>query len=208
MTIAEMHILADLLIDKADAEWFNPIEKDRFINLAINEYTKTKYAVFETNEKVREDLLTLVSSPYVVLADNTINLEVVPNFLFALRVEVDIDSDCGFKRGIPVTPMQQDDFSESQRDPFNRATDSYPQYLQFVETGNRIIRVYSDNTPDEIRLTYLNQPTAVDFGTGTDSNLPAHTHEEIVNLAVRKMLATIESFEDYQVQLNEINNQE
>ena len=37
MTIIEMHKLADLLIDKADAPWFTSEEKDMFINLAIKQ---------------------------------------------------------------------------------------------------------------------------------------------------------------------------
>jgi len=208
MTIAEMHTLADLLIDKADAPWFSPSEKDRFINLAINEYTKNKYAQFEVREKVREDLLTLVSDAYIVNASNVINLEIVPNFLFALRVEVDIQSACGLLTGVPVIPVQQDDFAESQRDPFNKATDKHPQYLQNMQGGLRTLQVYSETVPLQIRMIYLTQPVAVNITTPTDSNLPQHTHEEIVNLAVRKMLGTIEGFQNYQVQQNEINSQE
>jgi REP element-mobilizing transposase RayT len=208
MTIAEMHDLADLLIDKANAPWFSPDEKDRFINLAINEYVKNKYRKFEIDEKVREDLLTLVSEVYSVNNTDLINLEIVPDFLFALRLEMDVNSVCGLLTGVPITPMQQDDFSESQRDPFNKATDKYPQYLQNTQAGNRTIQVYSDVIPTQVRMIYLRQPVEVDINTPTDSDLPDHTHEEIVNLAVRKMLATIEGFENYQAQINEINNQE
>jgi hypothetical protein len=208
MTIAEMHELADLLIDKANAPWFSPDEKDTFINLAINEYVKNKYRQFEIDEKVREDLLTLVSDIYSVNNTNLVNLEAVPEFLFALRLEMDVNSVCGTLTGVPITPMQQDDFSESQRDPFNKATDKYPQYLQNTQAGNRTIQVYSDAVPTQIRMIYLRQPVEVDIVAPTDSDLPDHTHEEIVNLAVRKMLATIEGFENYQAQINEINNQE
>jgi len=211
VTIAEMQDLADLLIDKANAPWFSPEEKDRFINLAINEYVKNKHKAFETGEKVREDLLTLVSAPHVVNSTDIVNLEVVAlsDFLFVLRVEADITNSCGTKTGIPVKPAQQDDFAESRKDPFNKPDDGHPVYLQSTNVANeRIITVYSDTVPDEIRMVYLKQPVEVDFNTGTDSDLPDHTHEEIVNLAVRKMLGTIEGFENYQVQLNEIDKQE
>lgn len=210
MTIAEMHSLADLLIDKANAPWFSPEEKDRFLNLEINAYVKRKYSQFESDEKVRKDLLTLVSAPYSVASD-IINLEVIPlaDFLFVLRVECDITNSCGTKTGIPVKPAQHDDFAEAQRDPFNKADDSNPRYLESLNTlGERIIQVYSDNAPTTTRMVYLKQPVTVDINTPTDCNLPAHTHEEIVNGAVAKMLANIEGFEDYQVQLNEINKQE
>jgi len=208
MTIAQMHALANLLIDKADAPWFIPEEKDDYINLAINEYTKNKYGQFEVKEKVREDLLTLVSSAYVVNLTNIIDLDAVPDFLFVLRVEMDVQASCGLLTGVPVVPVQQDDFSESQRDPFNKATDKYPQYLQNMQSGARTLQVYSNTVPLQIRMIYLTQPVTVDINAPTDCNLPEHTHEEIVNLAVRKMLGTIEGFQNYQVQQNEINSQE
>ena len=207
MTIAEMHTICDLLIDKANAPWFSPSEKDNFINLAINEYTKNKHALFEVDEKVREDLLTLVISPYIVNATDTINLDSILDFLFVLRLEADITNACGIHTGLPVPPRQQDDFSEGERDPFNKSADEYPIYLQFVEGGVRIIKVYSDTLPTQLRMTYLRQPVTVSITVPTNCDLPIHTHEEIVNLAVRKMLATIEGFENYQVQLNEINKQ-
>lgn len=107
MTIAETHTYIDIRLDKANAAWFTPAEKDNFIIQAVNEYVKVKHKLFETNEKVREDLLTLVSEPFVVAASSTIDLDAVPDFLFVLRLEADIDSECGFLTGVPVTPMQQ-----------------------------------------------------------------------------------------------------
>ena len=209
MTIAEMHTLVDLLIDKANAPWFTPAEKDNFLNLAIQEYTKNKHMLFETDEKVREDLLTLVVSPYTVLATDTINLDTIGNFLFALRLEATITNACGTKTGIPVSPRQHDDFASLQRDPFNKASDDYPVYLQFEIGGARSMKVYSTTTPpDALNLTYLRTPAVVSITVPTNCDLPQHTHEEIVNLAVRKMLMTIDGFENYQFQINEINSQE
>jgi len=207
MTIAEMHTRIDLLIDKANSEWFTSDEKDEFLNMAIQEYVKNKHRAFETDEKVREDLLTLVISPYEVFTTNIIDLDAIGNFLFALRLEADIDGTCGPLTGVPVPPRQQDDFSESERDPFNKSSDKYPVYLQSDSGGARTVTVYSDTTPSVLRLTYLRQPATVSITVPTDCDLPIHTHDEICNLAVRKMFANIESFEDYQAQMNEINNQ-
>jgi hypothetical protein len=207
MTILEMHTLADLLIDKANAPWFNATEKDRFINMAINEYTKNKYAAFEVDEKVREDLLTLVLTN-TTLDSSTINLDTVPNFLFVLRLEMDVNSPCGILTNVPITPMRHDVFVESRRDPFNKPADKYPQYTQSVVGGARTITIFSDTVPTAVRMVYLAQPATVSITVPTNCNLPVHTHEEIVNLAVRKMLGTIEAFQNYQVQTNEIKNQE
>lgn len=206
MTIAEMHTRCDLLIDKADAPWFNPTEKDFFLNMAIMEYVKNKYRAFEVDEKVREDLLTLVLS--YSIAGATINLDVVPNFLFALRVAMDVNSPCGNLTDVPVTPMRHDAFIESKRDPFNKPADKYPQYTQQTTGGVRTLSVSSDTVPTLLKMVYLATPATVSITVPTNCNLPVHTHDEIVNLAVRKMLGTIEAFQNYQVQTNEIKNQE
>lgn len=208
MTIAEMHTRLDLLIDKANSVWFNPTEKDEFLNMAIMEYVKNKHRAFETNEKVREDLLTLVISSYDVFTTDTIDLDAIGDFLFALRLEADINATCGPLTGVPVPPRQQDDFSESERDPFNKASDKYPVYLQSDSAGARTITVYSDTLPDALRLTYLREPAIVSITVPTDCDLPVHTHDEICNLAARKMFGNIEGFESYQAQMNEINNHE
>lgn len=207
MTIAEMHTYLDRLIDKANAPWFTPEEKDAFINDAIQEYVKNKYAKFETVEKVREDLLTLVLE-FTDTNTNTIDLDSLSNFWFVLRLQVDIDSDCGELTGIPVTPMQHDDIAASQLDPFNKATDEYPQYEQIFTGGVRTIRILSDNVPTSLKMVYLAEPVSVDINTPTDSNLPEHTHREVLNIAVRMMFANLEDPGQYQIQLNEILNQE
>ena len=58
-------------------------------------------------------------------------------------------------------------------------------------------------------LVYLKTPVDVLNDTVTPANnvnceLPDSVHEEVVNLAVRKMLGTVESQVQYQIQANEI----
>ena len=60
MDIIQMHKLADLLIDKADAPWFTSEEKDMFINLAMKQIVDVNYREFEKNEEARAKLNTLV----------------------------------------------------------------------------------------------------------------------------------------------------
>jgi hypothetical protein len=40
MTVAEMHILCDEILDKSNAPWFNAIQKDIYLNLAQEEYVE------------------------------------------------------------------------------------------------------------------------------------------------------------------------
>ena len=55
-------------------------------------------------------------------------------------------------------------------------------------------------------MFYLKRPEDVNIIIPTDCELPVSTHEEIVNIAVRKMMMTIED-QNYQVQMNEIQQQ-
>jgi hypothetical protein len=214
MTIIEMHDRIDLLMDKADAPWFNSTEKDDWINQATLEFVFNKHAEFEFNEKRREDLLTLVrtfvNTNTSTIATNTIT----PEFLFALNLSGDFDDNaCGLPlKGEPIRPLQLDDYKSLMRDPFNKPTDENPSYIQRNNGTDNLIEVLSDTTPTRLELNYLKYPVAVfrDVAVPTnnvDSDLPAHTHDEIVNIAVRKMLANIESA-NYQVQIAETVNQE
>ena len=61
-------------------------------------------------------------------------------------------------------------------------------------------------------LKYLKRPVDVLNDETTPANnvdceLPVFTHEEIVNIAVRKMMANTEQQLNYQMQNNEINQQ-
>lgn len=202
-----MHTLIDLLLDKADAPWFNPSEKDRYLNLAQIEFVETRYMQFEAIEKRREELLPLVkNSPYVGV--DLINLNTITDFLYVLSIQAYMIDSC-VSTGLriePVHPIQLDDFAGSQGDPFNKTSDNNVGYTQFNNGTNDIIQIHSDTIPSNINLFYLKRPIDVSITVPTNSELPVSTHEELVNIAVRKMMMTIQD-PNYQVQMNEIQQQ-
>jgi hypothetical protein len=208
MTIAEMHDLCDLLLDKSGAPWYNPVEKDTFLNLAHMEFTETRYREFEFNEKRREELLSLVRT-FSVTNQSTIDLGTVPDFLFVLNISGKWEDGCepSGERLESISPVALDKLAGSQADPFNRNDDSNPGYIQRNNGTTNLIEILSENTPVSLELNYLKIPVKVDFNAGIDSELPVGTHEEIVNIAVRKMMMVVEDGK-YQIQLNEMNNQE
>ncbi len=207
MTIAEMHTLIDLLIDKADAPWFNPTEKDKFLNLAQIEFVETRYTQFEAVEKRREELLPLVQKlPFIGV--NIIDLSAVPNFLYVLSLQAYMTDDCvpGGLRLAPIHPIQLDDFAGSENDPFNKTSDDNVGYTQYNNAGVNTIEVHSTTIPSSLELFFLKRPVDVNITIPTNSELPVSTHEEIVNIAVRKMMMTVQD-PSYQVQMNEIQQQ-
>src|SRR5210317_1243620 len=96
MTIQEMHDLADLLIDKANAPWFTTDEKDKFITLAQIEFLDSSYRFFEYNEEIREKLLPLVrSNNFGAASTASINLSSITDFRYILSLRGTYPDGCG-----------------------------------------------------------------------------------------------------------------
>lgn len=205
MTIQEMHTLCDLLLDKANAPWFNPVEKDVFLNLAQMEFVKTRYSEFEKNEKRREDLTSLVRRQ-VFTNTKEINLSNITDFLFILSVSGKVNN-CGTLSIEEISPVQHDDFVRGQKDPFNKSSLKNVLYVHINNGTSNLIEIQLDDVLEEVTLVYLKSPVKVSLSGNINCEISEHTHEEIVNLAVRKMMMTVQD-QNYQVQMNEINNQE
>ena len=211
MTVVEMHELADLLIDKANGPWFTSAEKDKFLNLAQSEYVDKNYRMVEKDEEVRAKLNSIVRTTNLGSVAQ-INLSGIADFRYVLKVKGTFVNNCGRDVVRKIPPIQWDDEAENQVDPFNVNDNENPGYTQenIVGTGNVLDIIPSTPTPTNVILTYLKTPVNVfnnPGGANVDSELPPSTHEEIVNLAVRKMLGTVESQVQYQVQANEIVDQ-
>jgi hypothetical protein len=204
MTFGEAHERIDVIIDKHDLPWFEPEEKDIFLEFAQQEFVNTRYKEFEINEKRREDLRTLITTSTGTGASVSVPADML--FVLSLKGMFNIQ-DCGktVNREYSIRPMQHDDINKILNDPFNKPLNSDPSY---VTTANEF-SIKSETAPNSWELVYLKSPDVVD-GTNNPATsfvTPNYTHNEIVNIAVRKMLASIEQ-DTYQLQMNEIDNQE
>lgn len=211
MTIIEMHDLADLLIDKANSPWFNPSEKDRFINLAHMEFVEDRCPRFELNKKVRQELSTLVKVS-TGTSVSQFSTTAITDFLYIANLIATFDDGCGGSKTRPVSPIQLDDEGYTDLDPFQKPTDNYPGYVQENNGTDDIVIIKSTTVPTSYTLKYIKKPVNVfrdvnNPANNINSELPDGTHEEIVNIAVRKMLASVDDQLKYQVQQNEISKQ-
>lgn len=214
MTIQEWHDTADILIDKADAPYFNSTEKDKFFNLSQPEFTETRYGQFELNEKRRKELIPLVRVS-TVISGNIINTDLITDFLYILNIRGIFSDGCGGQKGERISPISLDDEGEDDNDPFNTHTadNTNPGYTEYNNGANNIVDIQSKDNPISISMKYLKRPRNVFLDTANPANsiqseMPAGTHEEIINIAVRKMLFTVQDQLAYQLQTNEINSQE
>tara|TARA_R110002012_G_scaffold304062_1_gene506486 strand:- start:534 stop:1175 length:642 start_codon:yes stop_codon:yes gene_type:complete len=209
MTIIEMHSLCDLLIDKADAPWFNSEEKDKFINLAQIEFLDSSYRFFEYNEEIREKLLPLVKSfSYGTGSVSQLDLSAITDFRYVLSLRGDHTNSCGGVTTRQIPPVQLDDEVGNQLDPFNINDDRNPGYTQENNGVSNVINIISTTSPTNVIIKYLKTPVDVKNDIATPANnvnceISSSAHEEIVNIAVRKMLGNIQDQFGYQVQSQE-----
>ena len=199
------------------------LEKDIFLRNATNKFVKTRYgknniyqAGFEEIQKRTDDLRTLVVTGFPEVseysyADNTYVIDLTKIYTddedktidtlssdlywFFLKGEaLRIDPTCG-SNYIECKLVQQDDLIRTLKDPFN--SPSKYRAIMYFEGGNIFVKCAKDNTISNFKLTFLKQPAQVNVGTYggqvVEFDLPDHTHEEVVKLAVQEAIETIES---------------
>ena len=185
LTTTTATTLIRLLLDNASAPYFTDAEIASFLELSIKEFIDKNYLRFEESQKNRDNLRTRVSiSTSLTITNNSLALPSDYRHFLSLTIN-----------GAAVKMIQIDDHEALRSDPFNAPslanpactlTDSGIFLYPTTITGSRIATM---------RLTYL----AWDESSDDIENLPDHTHEEIVNIAVRKLMANIKD-DAYQVQ--------
>jgi len=212
MNIIEMQDMCDLLLDKANSPWFTSSEKDDFINRAHHEFAEKRYRLFEKDERTRKELLPLVRTSSGANT-NIVNYSAIPDFMFTLSLSGIFNKTCGVGTSLKkISPQQLDDIIEMESDPFNKSADDNPNYIEENDGTNDIATILSDTTPISYSLKYLMIPTTVfrdvnNPANNVDSIMPIFTHDEIVNIAVRMMMANTEQQLNYQLINNEISNE-
>lgn len=235
MTISEMHVAVKLELDKSavlELAAFEPDEIDFWLNTAIRAFVKQRYREFERIQKRIDDLKPLVETVAVFLAANAspdpptglspgdelylVNSyssfsswdTTVPNYWFTISERVYINPTGGTTHWTGVTECTLDEYPNKLEDPYSEHVLHYgtakplkisdKNDVQFVSDGNYSISVYS--------ITYLRKPEEVNI-SGTNCDLPEHTHDEVVKIAVKMMLENIEQ-PRYNTYQNEVNSME
>lgn len=89
------------------------------------------------------------------------------------------------------TFAQHDDMYALLDDPFNRTDYELP----FYNIEESYLDIYTDNTfiADKAIIKYIKRPIAISKSLGVGSELPFHTHEEIVEMTIKSILEGVES---------------
>jgi len=223
MDIENMHVAVKLEYDKTSAlelPAFEPEEIDYWLNNAIRKFGKTRHSgmnvkgtSFEQTQKRIDDLRTLVES--VTETSVSATASDYPNgyrfdlpvtgYWFTLSEEANIVVDT-IETRVGITECTIDEYRQRVDDPYSEHILHYTLAKPLRIFNDLTVELISDGsyTIDDYHLTYLKAPATVDLSGTTDCDLPEHTHDEIVKLAVSMMLENVEQ-PRYQTYQNEVN---
>lgn len=178
MTVDNAVLRVRNIIDSETTAYFSDDELKEFIKMSVDEFIQQYYMAFETTQDSRDKLQDLVISKNQTFIDGT---PVVVSTM---------DGDDAYGRllsayvksnpNVNVKVIQISDISAYLNDPFNKADSSNP--VIYFKGGN--IHSIGFSTSTTVVLTYLQYTTDI-----TDLN--ATTHEEVCQIAARKVLATL-----------------
>lgn len=213
MTSSEMHTAFKFGMDKlATLNYpnFLPEEIDLLLNQAQDRYVKQRYGLtnikrqsFEETQKRTEDLKNLVLAvnlaPLAFATDNIdtngrfFTLPVDHWFIVQERVEISY-TDCNgdiVTELVEVRPIQHVEFDKVIKDSF-KAPDK-TKVLRLMENARVEIIVDSTTTLNTYRLRYIKKPIRIVLSPAVNCELSDHTHQEIVDEAVKIALEGIEA---------------
>lgn len=235
MIIADMHYDFKKKLNKVDSQKYKNLlipEIDWVLNEAAKVFVKkvgfprgiTKFAGFETSQRNIDDIRTIV----IHEADIEVisNICSLPNdYWHFIRGNVVMTKGlCENTRGSLFVRQHDDTFEES---PFDRSSFEWRTVnCVFTEDG---IRVFTDGTftVNRVLLSYVRQMAYMHYAEGflplgqyklpsgeilsgsQNCELPDHTHEEIVDIAVLITSGELQSsgvqFNQMKLQLNQLN---
>jgi hypothetical protein len=215
MTILEMHTAFNQGLQRVNAnayDYFTTDEINHWLNRAQERFIKDRAFItgdvkrvgFEGNQKRLDDIRTLVSQDYfdgwtANTAAQWEQVDLPADYLYLVNVRAAIRYDvCGNvtasspQRNIPVRVVDNAEVYQMQQDPFAKSQFSTP----LATVSENDIRVFQDGESfilEGIYVDYVRIPADVDLSLGQDCELAPHTHQEIVDIAVKNILEAIES---------------
>ncbi len=207
MTIAEMHYDFKRKLNKVDSLKNKNLlipEIDRVLNESYELFVKLiafprnySFRGFEVNQRTIDDLRTLIENPVPITVVGNVAALPAAYWHYVRGYALCSKTGCTTDQDIRVTIRKHGDIYEDNS--FEKSDFAWRQ-LNAVFVGNEI-RFDADFTVETLNLTYLKRPEYIHYADGftgntytlpsttvlvgtQDCELPDHTHNEIVDLAV------------------------
>lgn len=207
MTVAEMHILFKLELDKIDTlayPNFVQAEIDLILNVSQDLLIVKRYREFELTQKRIDDLRSLVTSTTLSATGSGTQYAATlpPDYWFTLSsTSSGTGTICGVTQPLNLINKQvtYDRLTVALVDPFNKPDNE----TALVTFSGSQMNVYTNGAAvSGINFTYLRKPLRMSISaTGINNpvgftnqcELPDHMHREVVAEAVRRTLETVSS---------------
>ena len=204
---------------KEEIDLFLNDQMHEFVENRTNPKTNYKGEGFEETQKRLDDIRTIIKEGTTNQEDPDYSNKtplVLESFQYGKRITLPTDykklvSDWSDTYTVCsnhyMTPNRlysnNRDVQLALKDPFHRTHHESP----VSQITNTELRVYEDNfTVSNIHISYVYNYPSIVYGT-QDCVLPAHTHREIVDMAVEKVNAVLNTG-NYEKYLNEISKNE
>jgi hypothetical protein len=236
MTVRQLHTYFKLELDNTstfNTPSYEPEEIDYWLNEAIRKFAKTRYSginakheSFEQSQKRIDDLRTLIKTysdatltSSAVTGSSLVNYtaDLPTDYWLTLDEEVTIsftnacNQSISKRQGIKECTLNtyRQLIDDAHAD-FKLHYDSAKPLRLFIGTS---IQLTSDGnyTITAYHMSYMKKPTELTISVNPDTeyaDLPSHTHNEIIKLAVQMALENTERFDRYQSYSNEVNSME
>lgn len=215
MTVQEMHtsLLQGLQRVNANAyDYFTSEELDHWLNRAMERFIKdrafksgdVKQLGFAGNQKRLDDIRTLIVQNYVdtwamTTANEWRQADLPADYMYLVNLRANVRRDyCGSvtvsspQAEVPVRVTDNADVYFMQQNPFAKSQWNSP--LATISEDD--VSVHQDGESyilEGITADYIRIPRIIDLSFGQDCELAEHTHQEIVDIAVKNILEAIES---------------
>lgn len=194
MTYDKAYEVIDDLLDKAGTSYFTDAEKNTFIDLAVHEHVNELLNSFEAGSENSLKISPLIKTSIIVQSLKSANYPADMFHFVSARDSVTKN---------PINIISHNEYNAIMDDPFNKSASDNILGL-FVDAG-----LFIDGSLNSIEMTYISNPLLFSEGntivTNTDNlgGLTDSSSDDIINIAVRKMLLSLED-PRYQLQVNEL----
>jgi|GEM_PF-6456560 len=196
MTFGEMFTNFETLIDKSGTAYFPPAQFDAFANMKYQAWVDLEGRMIETTEGYMADLIYLykpITKPNSNFIDKVID---TPNFRRRIRFYSGY-TDCNNKAKNPnIRILSNATVDIAQNDPHLKGIDNDPACIATIVTGgNPGWQVFTENTPQSLNMTYLQNPQVIDSANNPTTVFegPDYVAWILIQLAAYRMDLTIEN---------------
>ena len=169
------------IIDSETTAYFSDDELEEFIKMSVDEFIQQYYMAFETTQDSRDKLQDLVVSVDQAFIDGTaVDIGTMDGDASGLEYGRLLSAYVKSNPNVNVKVIQISDINAYLNDPFNQADSSNP--VIYFKGGN--IHSIGFTSSTTVVVTYLQYTTDI-------TKLNATTHEEVCQIAARKVLATL-----------------